>query len=344
MKLPTIKRLESGSYHCQVMVNGKRLSVTEKTRNECLSKAMELISGRLIGLTPHDRKPETLTLRNAMDLYINARSNVLSPSTIRGYKKIRDLRFQSVIDRTVSDISNWQDIINAESQSVSAKTIKNSWGLVKSAIESIGGTVPKVTLPQIIRQEHEFLQPDQITMLLEAIKGEKHELVFLLGLHGLRSSEILGIDAKQNLTENTIRIRGSKVQTETQRGAVKYVYKPTTKNESSRRDVPVMIPRLKDIIKCNSSEDLQKMIPDHPEASRIRLNRICKDNGLPVVGLHGLRHSFASLCYHLGISEAQTMRFGGWNDPAVMRRIYTHLADIDEKKSEAKLKQFFEGK
>lgn len=71
------------------------------------------------------------------------------------------------------------------------------------------------------------------------------------------------------------------------------------------------------------------------------MNRICADNQLPEVGIHGLRHSFASLCYHLNVPEKAVMQIGGWANDATMRRIYTHLAQRDMEKNIRSLKDFF---
>lgn len=56
------------------------------------------------------------------------------------------------------------------------------------------------------------------------------------------------------------------------------------------------------------------------------INRICAKNGLPEVGIHGLRHSFASLAYKLDMPEKIAMQIGGWANDQTMRKIYTHLA------------------
>lgn len=341
-RIPSIKQLPSGSWHCSVMVSGKRLSITEEDYDECLSRVMGIISKRIIGCQTSEKRVRSISLKQALDEYIDARNAVLSPSTVRGYKKIRDLRFQSVIDSTLADIRNWQSVINTEAKLCSAKTLKNAWGLVKSVLKENEMPLPNVRLPQVIESDHEFLQPDQIKTFLNLIEGEKYEMVYLLGLHGLRSSEILGLDVSKNMTDDVIRIRSTKVQTETQKGAVRYVMKKETKTASSRRDVPVLIPRLKQLRKELITKDaLEGAIPDHPEAARKRLNRICRNNDLPEVGLHGLRHSFASLCYHLGLSEMETMELGGWHDIFVMRKIYTHLAEKDRLGAQNKLKKFF---
>ena len=59
------------------------------------------------------------------------------------------------------------------------------------------------------------------------------------------------------------------------------------------------------------------------------------------MGVHGLRHSFASLAFHLGLTEQETMELGGWSDYNTMRKIYTHLAAADRLKSQNKMAAFF---
>ena len=68
---------------------------------------------------------------------------------------------------------------------------------------------------------------------------------------------------------------------------------------------------------------------------------VCNILGIPNVGAHGLRHSFASLAYHLGFSDLQTMEFGGWSDIQTVRGIYTHIAKIDRVKATNAMTNFY---
>jgi integrase len=72
------------------------------------------------------------------------------------------------------------------------------------------------------------------------------------------------------------------------------------------------------------------------------LARICEGAELPVVTLHGLRHSFASLAYHLRWTEKTTMRLGGWSTPDVVHEIYTHLAQADVDDDVERMRAFYD--
>jgi len=57
--------------------------------------------------------------------------------------------------------------------------------------------------------------------------------------------------------------------------------------------------------------------------------------------VHGLRHSFASLAYHLNIPEKITMEMGGWSDPGTMHKKYTHIAKSDISRYQTAMADFY---
>ena len=54
-----------------------------------------------------------------------------------------------------------------------------------------------------------------------------------------------------------------------------------------------------------------------------------------------MRHSFCSLARHLDWDEMTVMREGGWSDPTVVHRIYTHLAAQDANADIASMQEFY---
>lgn len=311
------QKLPSGNYRVQYYKDGKRHSVTRPTAYEAEREAMLLMNGDIPDLTLHE----------AIDCYINERKNVLSPSTIVGYRVIQRNRFQSVMHLPIADKIRWQQVVNDEALTISPKTLYNSWGLVKAILTTYGVAVPRVLLPQRITEEHEFFQPEEIKTFVKLIEGHENEAQFLLCLHGLRKSEMLAV-TDSDIKDGYIYVRGSIIRTE----ANTYVSRDSNKTVKSRRQVPIFIPRL---------ETLPLERNCRPDTIGRRFQRLCEENGLPQIGLHGLRHSFVSLCYYLGISLMVTMRYGGYSNPTVVQSIYTHLANRELKDSEAKLKQFF---
>lgn len=332
MKLPTAKKLKSGAWRTQVQIGGRRISVTAATRKECELQANILKTN--YQQTGQIRSSGDIILGAAIDEYISERSNVLSPSTIRGYNIIRRNRFQTVMNKRIKDINSWQRLINTESELVSPKTLQNAWGLINAVLNSYGYDPGPVRLPLTMPEERSFLEPEQLKTFINAIHGDLYELQYLLCLHGLRRSEMLALE-KADVTDS-IHVVKSRVPGADHR----LVVKNTTKNKSSARTVPVFVSRLKELVEERPDGRLIKTDPDRLNK---HLRKICQNNDLPVVTLHGLRHSFASLCYHLKISELQCMELGGWSDLTTMRKIYTHVADSDRKRAASDLSAFFGG-
>lgn len=311
------------------MSGGVRRSFTAATKNEAESLALKW--------KLENKAPALGTLGSAMDRYTRQREAVLSPSTIRRYRKVIELNFLSLQRRTLSSISDaeFQDEINQMVKHYSSKTVKNTWAFVNAVLKENGRFV-KVTLPQVVSAQHPFLEFDQIKPFLAEIKGEALEVPILLGLHGLRRSEIIDLEwTDVDLKKGTLSVSGAAVI-----GVDGLVHKKETKNASSRRTVPIMIPRLSEVLE--SSERNEKYVCTcNPNSIYNAVNRICDRLGYPKVGVHGLRHTFISLCYHEGISELACMKLGGYSDFNTMRKIYTHLARNDLDAAQMKLSQFY---
>ena len=343
MKVPEPRQLESGTWFCQLRLNGKSISVTGETESECRDQAA-LIKAQYKVDAKKKKKPasrkEELTIEDVLTTYINSRKKVLSPSTIRGYNTVKDNRFQSYKSKKPSAIKDWQTVINKEIEDgASAKTVKNSWSLLTAALAYSGYEVPSVKLPAIMPATRPWLDADQIKVFVKAVEGADCEIPALLALHSLRRSEIMGLDwNKIDLEKKTIRVEGSAVFDEDN----KLTQKSTNKSKNSRRTVPIMIPELETALKSVPEEKRTgNVVTCNPNTIWAQVNRICEANGLPKAGVHGLRHSFASLAVFAGLSPAETMAIGGWEDIGTMTKIYTHISDANRLKAQNKIAEFF---
>ena len=341
MKTPKAHKLPSGSWNCRVRDFGNDISITNIDKKAAIAEAMAVQAELLAERSKINKPDKSMTVYQAMDNYIAERANVVSPSTVRGYRCIQKNRFKSAHRLKVFEISEqkWQHIVNDESPLCSAKTLKNSWRLLSASIYAATGQKIRVQLPQVVEKDLPFLTPEQIEIFVEAIKGEPCEIPALLALTSLRRSEILALHWENiDLDHHMILVSGSAVYGPDQR----LVLKAENKNRTSKRSVPIIRP-LEDAIRRSDHPDKGLVVTGNPNNIWVQVNRICRKSSLPEVGVHGLRRSFASLAYHLGLPEEVTMRIGGWSNAYTMRKIYTKLSQRDIAEQSAVFMAFFEG-
>lgn len=334
MAIPTPQKQKNGSWYVRVMIDGVTHGITRSTKKECIKEVMALKSG-----AKEAKKRNAMTLTQAIDHYIAARENVLSPSTIRGYKAIQRLRFQTYMHKVVDDVTNdqWQKMVNIEARKCSAKTLKNAWGFISSVITDTTGRKVSIRLPQVVANDLPFLTAEQIPIFLDAIKGDFCEIAMLLGLSGLRRSEIMAVKWTDiDLDRGCIYVHGSAVLD--QDG--KLIYRQENKNTASRRTVPFLLPQLREAV-VQAEKKTPYAVTCNPNTIYNSVNRACRRVGLPEIGAHGLRRSFASLAYHLGMPEAVTMKAGGWSDIYTMRKIYTKVSEADISEQGQRYEAFF---
>lgn len=327
IKVPKPRQLKSGSWNIQLREEGQ--SVTEATAALCIAKATAIRAGFL----ETKKAAPKITVKTVLQRYIDRRG-LRSPSTLHGYETIMNTRFKDIANDDISAV-DWQAVINQEAEHVSAKTLKNAWGFAHAAMVDAGITPPKIVLPQVVKKDTPWLDYEQIGVFLDAIRGTSGELGALLALHSLRRSEILAVTVgKIDRENNVIRVEGAVV-----RGKNGMVEKETNKTSASRREVPIMIPRLLELIPDAPPDT--KLITYKANSLYDKINRVCRKAGLPEVGVHGLRRSFASLAYHLKWDIMTTMRIGGWDDDKVVREIYTKLSAKDVDKDVKKMQRFY---
>lgn len=335
MKVPKPRRLPSGMWFIQLRLGGESVPVTRATEKECIQAAQYVKAEYLAGM--REKKHGTVpTLAEAVDAYIDARVNILSPASIRGYQIIRRNRFQRYMEKTLDQI-DFKRMCNEEARDCAPKTLQNAWRFVASVLRENSIQPPKFTLPQVPPNDRPFLEPEEIGVFIKAVVGTKVEIPALLALCSLRRSEICALTWDNiDLKKKCIHVRGAVVP-----GADhKFVKKQTNKNRSSTRTVPIMIDELQ--VALEAVEDKTgPLVTQNPNTIRAWVNKACRDAGLPEVGVHGLRHSFASLAYHLGMPEKITMEIGGWADSQTMKKIYTHVAQSDRSKYTDELSNFF---
>lgn len=337
MKVPEPRKLDSGTWYIQMRLNGVSVPVKAASAAECKRMAA-LIKAEYMAGKRQIAKADGTTLGEAIDAHMEQNKLGLSPATLRGYISIRNNRFGAYMNKPIKSV-DWVRVCQEEAKKCSAKSMENAWGLASTAMRENGFNPPKIALPKVVEKEKEWLEHDQIKKLVAYLADKPSGIAALLALHSLRRSEICALTWDNvDLQKKTITVSGAAVFDKNQ----KLVQKQQNKTAKSRRAIPIMIPELTALLE--SEEDKTGLVVRcHPNTIRERVNSACRACGVPEVGVHGLRHSFASLAHHVGMPEAECMRIGGWSDYATMRKIYTHISERDIGMYANKMTEFYSG-
>ena len=343
---PRPVELPSGMWRCQIMVEGERISFVHEDPEVAHATILAMKVGALDRKKDvEERRSGNFPLSDAIDEYIRIRENVLSPSTIHGYKEIKKNRFPELMVMKVREITQGdiQMAVNEDAAKVGYKTISNGLGLVVSVLADYGISidVKRIRMPQRKKQEHKFLEENGLIELFDAIRGCFAELPILLAVWlGLRRSEIMGLcwDCV-NFETGKITIRRTYVK-DKEKG---YILRDEMKTTASRRtlDCPGYI--LAKLEEYQPDEKLRsgRIFRMHPNTPYEVLKDICKRNDIEFVGIHGLRHTNASVMMALGVMDKYIMAEGGWSTDYTMKNVYQHLFQSGRVDAKQKRDSFF---
>lgn len=350
MKIPKPRKLKSGNWFIQLRINGESIPITNADEKRCIAEAAAIKAG----VKQAEKKPDSITLDEAISQYIELRSNVLSPATIRGYEIIRKNRFPTLMKTKIGNISkkDVQKAVNDEvdtvnngfgnkDKTVSPKSIGNAYGLVRSVLSEHDIDVSGVKLPQKIKPKKKYLESDEIVRLIDAAQGDSCEIPIVLAAWlGLRRSEIIGLRWESiDFHKKAITVENTVVPDKDN----KWVSKKGAKNESSQRTINCPDYILDKLKKYPQHKDGQ-VFHIHPETVRKHVHRLCALHGLPDCGVHALRHANAAVMTALDITDRCAMARGGWSTEYTFKQIYSYLFDKDAAAADQKINEFFSSK
>lgn len=190
----------------------------------------------------------------------------------------------------------------------------------------------KVVIKGTVQRNHKtkFLHQHEMSALLAQLNLDDtlntDYLVLLIAKTGLRISEALGLTPTDfDFKHHVIKISKT------------WDYKHSigqfapTKNKSSVRKIP---------LDWQTAMMFSQLVRDLPQETPIfvnpekrvyvqtlnnRLETLCHTAGIPVISLHGLRHSHASLLLYAGVSIATVSRRLGHSTMNTIQRIYLHV-------------------
>lgn len=357
-------RLPSGNYRSQVMfkdASGKKryrsFTASTKTEAEYLAREFELENDKLSDVG-------NWTIKFAMDQYITEKSPLLSATTITGYKKIRDYAFQDIMNvplkKVTSDLlqaavlremnrphvsrskdkeqeAKAQEAKPQEAKPQSAKSIRNSYGFLSAVLRRyLPGKVFRVDLPKSSRKIRSLPEPNEI---YNAIRGEKIELACLLAMWlSFSESEIRGLTKSKSLDVDKDGTYYLTIREVVVWADGRYQRKSLAKTDARirRHKVPEYIKTLID----NVDGDI--LVPYVPSVLLRNLQRLLRENGLPEITFHDLRHVNVSVMAMLNIPDKYAQERGGFSTDYVMKKVYTETFSQERQRVDAVIDDYFE--
>lgn len=305
--MASVDRLPSGRWRARVSVKKdgkwKQVSFIADTKREAERQAANF-----------DGIPSG-TIGELLEAYIDVKTAVLSPSTIRGYKSI-----VKTLKTRHSELWKRTEVSPAEAQALanewSAKTARNIIGFITTACKFGGYAFPEVTFPRWDLRTDYVPNEKDLKAILDEVTGTKMELPVLLGMMGLRRSELAAV-VPEDLDGNRLHIHAAVVLDDKNKKVIK-----CTKTRGSDR--VIILPK--------HTAALLRKGPVELSINSIgkRFDRITAKIGVKM-RFHDLRHFFVSYCHNvLRLSDAQIMSLGGWSTDSVMKRHYRQSMHDDE--------------
>lgn len=328
-------QLPSGNIRIQVYdytdVDGKKhyKSFTAPTRQEAKYLAAQWKAGKA------NKKPARITLYEAVERYIDAKSGVLSPSTIIGYKRMQEYRMKD-IGRIWLDELNSTDVqiwVSDLSKTLSPKYVRNLYGLLSAATEMFAPDLTlKVSLPEKKRPELYCPSDDDIKKLLKHVAGTELEIAILLAAFGpMRRGEICALESS-DIKGNKVSVTKSMVL-----GPNRELYVKQPKTYGSYREIEY--PEF--VIKRIKGRE-GRIISLDPDAVSNRFKVAIKQAGLPHFRFHDLRHYAASIMHAIGVPDQYILERGGWASDNVMKTVYRNTINIETIRQTQKINEHFQ--
>ena len=277
-------------------------------------------------------KRKAITLRAAIQAYIESKSGILSVTTIRNYSSIAS-NFGAYLDIPIERINkvNLQTALNeymlkgrkdGRGEIRSSKSVRNAYGLISAVLKQNDIDIGAITLPR--KQEIEYATPfdNELKKIFEAVKGTCIEVPVLLATFcSLRRGEICGLRFSDvDHQKKAIRIARSRGRI----GGKEYVKEPKT--QKSKRVVyatDYILQLIRNLPHDSEEEYIFQYTPDYITKKFVAL---LNKHNLPRCRFHDLRHSFVSVLSAHGIDPLYIQTTGGWSSDQIMRSVYLQVS------------------
>ena len=231
---------------------------------------------------------------------------------------------------------------------LSANTVKHCHANIRKSLADLvfEGILPfnaadRVKLPKIEKYHASYYTAEQLKEVLRIAKGTNIETAIILAIYyGLRRSEICGLKWNAvDFSHKTIEIKSTAVRVTT------VIREDNTKSNSSHRTL-ALIPEVEQHLKELQAKQVDDKAfygdtyidtdyvlrwdngdPFLPDYISNQFSKLLKNNSMPHIRFHDLRHSFASALLVEGVSMKAVQELLGHSDFSTTANIYSHVTD-----------------
>lgn len=318
-------KLPSGQYRSRVayMDHGKKkwVSFTADT-----AKKADYMATAFRLEKKHVSDKANITTEDAVKEYIDSNINVLSPSTIRGYKTVQRAWIDSIRYVPLGKLDNdiLQRWINDLARERSPKTVTNAWGLVAAVLKTyLPGTTYNINLPRKRKTDLMIPTSEEIATMCDAADDDLRIAILLAAHCGLRRGEIAALQwTDVDLNKKVVKVRTAVVLDDDG-----FLQSKAPKSYAGNRDVDLTAPVLKALEGRSHKGPVCGLSPNQITDRFARMN---KRLGLEY-HFHLLRHFYCSTLAMIGVPEAIAEKLCG-HSSAMVHKIYVHTMDEIEKK------------
>lgn len=338
--------------------NGTRVKKTKtaKTKQEARKLLKEFEADKTKGLLVI---PSTQTIESWLDYWLNTiKARKCEETTLYGYRNIINRHILPALGKVelqklTPHILNTYFIEKANSR-LSTTTLRKHYDLLKDAMERavdeevlLKNPLNKIDAPRVTPPEIQCYNGKQLNKLLELSKDNRLEIVIYLGgFLGLRREEIAGLKWKNvHFDKKIIFIKEALTQ------AGSKMISKGTKSEASKRELFISDEILQLFKQIKAEQEQAKefykseyddtgYVFARDDGSPYRPNYISKlfrdfliENNLPVIRLHDLRHSFASIANDADVPITTISNMLGHSNIGTTYSIYTHSFDKANEKA-----------
>lgn len=328
------RKLPSGSWRARLFLgedeNGKKhyKSFTASTKREAERLALNYAE--------EQKSSTSATFGDAFDEYMEIKSNILSPSTINGYKKMKKYYIDFLnMDVTAITQPLVDRFVNTFASDHSPKTVRNAYSLFCCVMQlKIPSCTFNAKMPQKNVLQYYIPTDDEMKTLLAYAKTTNYDLyvaILLASIGTLRRSEVCGLDAA-DITGCIVHVHN--VVVHGRDGG--WVLKTVPKNSSSDRYIEYP----KAVIKELRKE--RKICQLTPDTLTEYFGRAINNCRLPHFRFHDLRHYAATIMHAMGVPEAYIMERGGWKTNTVLNQVYRGTRSDFSKKYAGETNNYFD--